>query len=71
MKPTLYTMIAKHNLSLREMGETLGISRQKVGALVNKLEKRGYITVKRARSPYVGGNYLQHIYKGKLFNNNH
>ena len=50
------------------MGEKLGISRQKVGALVNKLEKRGYITVKRARSPYVGGNYLQHVYHGKLFN---
>lgn len=70
MKPTLYTMISKHNLSLREMGDKLGISRQKVGLLVNKLEKRGYITVKRARSPYVGGNYLQNVYQGKLFNHN-
>lgn len=68
MKPTLYNLVSKHDMSLREMGDKLGISRQKVGALVNKLEKRGYITVKRARSPYLGGNYLQHVYHGKLFN---
>lgn len=71
MKPTLYSLISKQALSLRDMGEQLGMSRQKVGLLVNKLEKRGYISVKRARSPYVGGNYLQHVYKGKLFNHNH
>jgi len=67
MKANLYNLLTKKEMSLRDMGEKLGMSRQRVASLVSKLEKRGYVNVKRARSPYIGGNYLQNVYTGNLF----
>lgn len=66
MKTTLYTLLVKHNLSQRDMGEKSGINYKKISRLVKILEKRGYISVKRARASHGYGNE-QNVYTGLLF----
>jgi len=61
MKTSLYSLMTKKRMSLREMGEVLGMTHKRVSYLVGKLENRGYVKVFRQQKELYNGKVTNEI----------